>query len=86
MLNWRFESQGQIFDTDEEFYADDEEAILLNEIVDNKKLSQGFLALAHHFRVMEPKTPDDVYKVYTSTQHPSFSCWICMYCLHLFDI
>lgn len=66
--------------------ADDEEREVLQEIVNNVKLSEGYLELAHDIEVMEPKTPDDIYKVYTSTQHLSFSCWIGIYSVHLLDI
>jgi 26S proteasome regulatory subunit N1 len=41
---------------------------LLQEIVNNSKLSEGYLTLARDLDVMEPKTPEDIYKVgYFST-------------------
>ena len=36
---------------------------LLQEIVNNSKLSEGYLTLARDLDVMEPKTPEDIYKV-----------------------
>lgn len=44
----------------------DEEREGLQEIINNTKLSEGYLALARDIEVMEPKTPDDIYKVNTS--------------------
>ena len=37
---------------------------LLQEIVNNSKLSEGYLTLARDLDVMEPKTPEDIYKVF----------------------
>ncbi|KAJ8556144.1 hypothetical protein K7X08_022902 [Anisodus acutangulus] len=53
---------GQTFDLDEEMCASDEEREVLQEIVNNAKLSEGYLALARDIEVMEAKTPDDIYK------------------------
>ncbi|KAM3287194.1 26S proteasome non-ATPase regulatory subunit 2 A isoform X1 [Capsicum chacoense] len=53
---------GQTFDIDEELCASDEEREVLQEIVNNVKLSEGYLALARDIEVMEAKTPDDIYK------------------------
>lgn len=44
--------------------ADDEEREALQEIVNNTKLTEGYLTLARDIEVMEPKSPEDIYKVY----------------------
>jgi 26S proteasome regulatory subunit N1 len=41
---------------------DDDNIELLNELVGNEKLSEHFLKLAQDLDVMDPKTPDDIYK------------------------
>ncbi len=41
---------------------DDEDAEILNELIGNEKLSENFLKLAQDLDVMEPKTPEDIYK------------------------
>lgn len=43
--------------------ADDEEREALQEIVNNTKLAEGYLTLARDIEVMEPKSPEDIYKV-----------------------
>ncbi|OIT00135.1 PREDICTED: 26S proteasome non-ATPase regulatory subunit 2 homolog A-like [Nicotiana attenuata] len=53
---------GQTFELDEETCAEDEEREGLQEIINNAKLSEGYLTLARDIEVMEPKTPDDIYK------------------------
>ncbi|KAH0721485.1 hypothetical protein KY290_006786 [Solanum tuberosum] len=53
---------GQTFDLDEKLCASDEDREALQEIVNNVKLSEGYLALARDIEVMEPKIPDDIYK------------------------
>ncbi|KAL3325699.1 hypothetical protein AABB24_036770 [Solanum stoloniferum] len=53
---------GQTFDLDEKMCASDEDREALQEIVNNVKLSEGYLALARDIEVMEPKIPDDIYK------------------------
>ncbi|XP_009622441.1 26S proteasome non-ATPase regulatory subunit 2 homolog A [Nicotiana tabacum] len=53
---------GQTFELDEEMCAEDEEREGLQEIINNAKLSEGYLTLARDIEVMEPKTPDDIYK------------------------
>lgn len=55
--------QGQTFELDEEMCAEDEEREGLQEIINNTKLSEGYLTLARDIEVMEAKTPDDIYKV-----------------------
>ena len=36
---------------------------LLQEIINNAKLSEGYLTLARDLEIMEPKSPEDIYKV-----------------------
>ncbi|KQK17376.1 26S proteasome non-ATPase regulatory subunit 2 homolog A isoform X2 [Brachypodium distachyon] len=45
-----------------EMAADENEKDALQEIVYNRKLSEGYLALARDICVMEPKSPEDIYK------------------------
>lgn len=42
---------------------EDEEMESLQQIINNAKLREGFLTLARDIEVMEPKTPEDIYKV-----------------------
>lgn len=44
---------------------DYEEVEVLTQIMSNMKLNESFLALARELDIMEPKTPEDVYKVRT---------------------
>jgi 26S proteasome regulatory subunit N1 len=39
-----------------------DEATLLNELIGNEKLSEQFIKLAQDLDVMDPKTPEDIYK------------------------
>lgn len=48
---------------DEEAAADDEDREVLQDIINNAKLSEGYLNLARDIEVMEAKTPEDIYKV-----------------------
>lgn len=66
--------------------ASNEDREVLQEIVNNVILSEGYLALARDIEVMEPKTPDDIYKVYTCTQLPLLIMLDLHILLHLFDI
>lgn len=43
--------------------ADDDDRFGLQEIINNGKLSEGYLTLARDVEVMEAKTPEDIYKV-----------------------
>lgn len=52
---------------DDEMIDNDEQRELLQELISNSKLSEGYLTLARDLDVMEPKTPDDLYKV---RRHP----------------
>ena len=41
---------------------DDEDEEELNELIGNEKLSEEFLKVAQDLDVMDPKTPEDIYK------------------------
>ena len=49
--------QGITFELDEDMAADDDEREALQEIINNTKLSEGYLTLARDIEVMEPKSP-----------------------------
>ncbi|VFQ88011.1 unnamed protein product [Cuscuta campestris] len=51
------------FELDEDMCSE-EERELLREIVNNAKLSEGYLALGRDVEVMEPKSPEDIYKAH----------------------
>lgn len=71
--------QGVTFELDEEMCPDEEEREGLQEIINNSKLSEGFLALARDIEVMEPKSPEDIYKVRVlriSLLASSFIFWV----------
>lgn len=55
--------QGLTWVLDEEQAAKDYDRYMLQDVINNKELSEGFRALARDFDVMEPKSPEDVYKV-----------------------
>ncbi|KAJ3324198.1 proteasome regulatory particle base subunit [Blyttiomyces sp. JEL0837] len=42
----------------------------INEIISNTRLSENFLALARDLDVVEPKTPEDIYKTYLENTRP----------------
>lgn len=42
---------------------DDDERELLQDIINNSKLTEGYLTLARDIEVMEAKAPEDIYKV-----------------------
>ncbi|KAI8010206.1 hypothetical protein LOK49_LG06G01779 [Camellia lanceoleosa] len=52
------------FVLDEEMSGDDECREILQGITNNGKLSEGYLMLARDIEVMEPKSPDDIYKAH----------------------
>ncbi|KAK4368970.1 hypothetical protein RND71_012762 [Anisodus tanguticus] len=54
--------QGQTFELDEEMCTEDEEREGLQVIINNDKLSEGYLTFARDIEVMEAKTPEDIYK------------------------
>lgn len=55
--------QGVSFEVDEAMVAEDEEREALQDIINNTKLNEGYLTLARDIEVMEPKSPEDIYKV-----------------------
>lgn len=48
---------------DEMTNGNEEQRELLQEIINNIKLSEGFLTLARDLEIMESKSPEDIYKV-----------------------
>jgi len=48
---------------DEMTNGNEEQRELLQEIINNIKLSEGFLTLARDLEIMESKSPKDIYKV-----------------------
>ena len=48
---------------DEMTNGNEEQRELLQEIINNIKLSEGFLTLACDLEIMESKSPEDIYKV-----------------------
>lgn len=55
--------QGVSFELDEGMVANDDDREQLQDIINNAKLSEGYLNLAHDIEVMEAKSPEDIYKV-----------------------
>ena len=55
--------QGVSFELDEEMAAADIDRESLQDIINNARLSEGYLTLARDIEVMEAKTPEDIYKV-----------------------
>ena len=55
--------QGTAFELDDDIASDDIVREVLEEIINNTKLSEGYLTLARDIEVMEPKSPEDIYKV-----------------------
>ncbi|KAL6975877.1 26S proteasome non-ATPase regulatory subunit 2 A, partial [Sarracenia purpurea var. burkii] len=55
---------GITFEVDEEMAANDEECEALQNIINNNKLSECYLTLARDIEVMEPISPEDVYKAH----------------------
>ena len=51
------------FELDDEMVLDDDDREQLQEIINNSKLSEGYLTLARDIEVMEAKSPEDIYKV-----------------------
>lgn len=52
------------FELDEEMLPEDDDREQLQEIINNSKLSEGYLTLARDIEVMEPKSPEDIYKAH----------------------
>lgn len=55
--------QGITFNLDPEMVEDKDDRSMLQEIVNNTKLNEGYLTLARDIDVMEAKRPEDIYKV-----------------------
>ncbi|KAF3321913.1 26S proteasome non-ATPase regulatory subunit 2 A-like protein [Carex littledalei] len=55
---------GLPLEVDEEIAADENDREALQDIINNTRLSEGYLALARDIEVMEAKSPDDIYKVH----------------------
>jgi 26S proteasome regulatory subunit N1 len=55
--------QGITFELDEEMALEQEDRLFLEDILNNSKLSEGYLTLARDIEVMEPKSPRAIYKV-----------------------
>ncbi|CAH8317963.1 unnamed protein product [Eruca vesicaria subsp. sativa] len=55
---------GITFELDSEMVADKDDRDMLQDIVNNTKLSEGYLTLARDIEVMEAKTPEDIYKAH----------------------
>ena len=45
--------------------TNDDDRKALQDIINNTKLSEGYLTVARDIEVMEPKSPEDIYKVWT---------------------
>ncbi|KAG6667586.1 hypothetical protein CIPAW_01G111100 [Carya illinoinensis] len=58
------QEQGITFELDDEMAADDDDREVLQDIINNTKLSEGYLTLARDIEVMEPKSPEDIYKAH----------------------
>nr|KJB25594.1 hypothetical protein B456_004G198500 [Gossypium raimondii] len=56
--------QGINFELDDDMVEDDEDRELSQAIINNVKLSEGYLTLARDIEAMEPKCPEDVYKTH----------------------
>ncbi|KAG8475414.1 hypothetical protein CXB51_032259 [Gossypium anomalum] len=56
--------QGINFELDDDMVEDDEDRELSQNIINNVKLSEGYLTLARDFEVVEPKCLEDVYKTH----------------------
>ncbi|KAK9285775.1 hypothetical protein L1049_024976 [Liquidambar formosana] len=55
---------GTAFELDDEMVADDDDREALQDIINNTKLSEGYLNLARDIEVMEAKSPEDIYKAH----------------------
>uniref|UniRef100_A0A0D3GKF7 26S proteasome non-ATPase regulatory subunit 2 homolog n=1 Tax=Oryza barthii TaxID=65489 RepID=A0A0D3GKF7_9ORYZ len=56
--------KGLSIEIDDDIAADENEKEALQDIISNIKLSEGYLTLARDIEVMEPKSPEDIYKVH----------------------
>nr|XP_011466925.1 PREDICTED: 26S proteasome non-ATPase regulatory subunit 2 homolog A isoform X1 [Fragaria vesca subsp. vesca] len=55
---------GSNFELNDEMVSEDEEREAMQDIINNAKLSEGYLTLARDIEVMEAKTPEDIYKAH----------------------
>ncbi|KAL8031536.1 hypothetical protein ABFX02_13G032500 [Erythranthe guttata] len=55
---------GVPFELDDETFPEDEEREAFQDIINNNKLNEGYLTLARDIEVMEPKSPEDIYKAH----------------------
>ncbi|XP_004307052.1 PREDICTED: 26S proteasome non-ATPase regulatory subunit 2 homolog A-like [Fragaria vesca subsp. vesca] len=53
---------GSNFELNDEMVSEDEEREAMQDIINNAKLSEGYLTLARDIEVMEVKTPENIYK------------------------
>ncbi|KAJ0961647.1 hypothetical protein J5N97_001144 [Dioscorea zingiberensis] len=58
---------GHTLELDDEMVPKDEDREQLQDIINNTKLSEGYLTLARDIEVMEPKSPEDIYKNLAAT-------------------
>lgn len=69
--------QGVMLELDDEMLSGHEEQRdSLQEIIYNAKLNEGYLALARDIEVMEPKSPEDIYKVLDDSAANFFNYFI----------
>lgn len=52
------------FELDETMIAEHDERETLQDIIRNNKINEGYLTLARDIEVMEPKSPEDIYKAH----------------------
>ncbi|KAF5176466.1 26S proteasome non-ATPase regulatory subunit 2-like protein, partial [Thalictrum thalictroides] len=52
----------------EDMVVDDDEREVMQVLINNAKLSEGYLNLARDIEVMEPKSPEDIYKEAPNSQ------------------
>ncbi|MQM04109.1 hypothetical protein Taro_036905 [Colocasia esculenta] len=57
-------NNGLVLELDDEMVVDDSDREALQDIINNVKLSEGYLTLARDVEVMEPKSPEDIYKAH----------------------
>ena len=48
---------------DDMIVGNEDKKEFLQEIINNAKLSEGYITLARDLEIMEPKSPEDIYKV-----------------------
>ncbi|GAB2285384.1 26S proteasome non-ATPase regulatory subunit 2 A [Dionaea muscipula] len=56
--------QGLSYVLDENIISDDDIREQVQDLINNTKLSEGYLTLARDIEVMEPKSPEDIYKAH----------------------